>query len=70
MIVREKGAERWMVVVVEGKGASEQCTVTLHGVSQRIAVNYAKGFNRPKKKARYPHPRAIVCGCPGEAKVG
>lgn len=64
MLEHEEQTDRWMVIVVAGKGSQEQGTVTLHGVSQRIARNYAKGFNRPKKKAKYPHARAIVCGCP------
>ncbi len=59
-----ENSDRWMVIIVEGKGSQEQCQVTLHGVSQRIARNYAKGFNRPKKKTKYPRARAIVCGCP------
>lgn len=63
MIGTGEKSDRWMVIVVQGQGSQEQCKVTLKGVSHRIAQNYAKGFNRPKKKAQYPHARAIVCDC-------
>lgn len=59
----EEQQYRWMVVTVAGEGKRESAKLMLYGVDRHIAENYAKGFNRPKKMARYPHPRALVCRC-------
>lgn len=55
--------ERWMVVAVAGEGKREFAKLMLYGVQRDIAEHYAKGFNQPKRKAKYPNPRAMICRC-------
>lgn len=55
--------ERWMVVAVAGEGKREFATLMLYGVHKGIAEHYARGFNRPKREAVHPRPRALVCRC-------
>jgi len=63
MINTQMSPDRWMVIVVEGKPGQENAKVLISGISQRVAQNYAQGYNQVNHDNEIPLIRAIICSC-------
>lgn len=64
MMASEGFRQRWMVIGIENNHADQAASVLLSDVSERVARNYARGFNQAGNRAGEREVTAVVCRCP------
>ena len=64
MMASEGFRQRWMVIGIENNRVDQAASVLLSNVSERVARNYARGFNQADNRAGEREVMAVVCRCP------